>query len=735
MAFIGVFIFAGVGGEAYCLEENIDNYYHDTNFADGWIYGSDINHDFVDKVKDINSTTDTERQLLVSSEGNFSNKPEIKLHFIENNTISKFYLVEGEKLNISDEDGVWLDKNFADKKGLKVGNNISFKFNGMNIKKEIKGLGLSPEYVYSIPYYAIEPDHNEYGFAYLSYKAFPMDNVPYNVLNVKFNGSAEDYSNALTDKFEDDDYNSFLTRHDHPSANTYENVVEQFKMMADLLPVIFILVSMLMLLISMKRLITHQRTQIGILKANGFKNITIMLHFLAYGAIIVFVGALLGRILGPIFLHYLSYPSITSLFSLPYLHQIEGMGLFNVALVMVLISLIVSYYSIRNIVNEHPSTIIRPKAPKATTSSFIERLSFWKRMSFNLRWNYRDVKRNKFRAIMTIVGVMGCVIIMIAAFGMYDGMEDAEQWEFDAIDHFESKLVVDNDASAYEINDAKDKVNGSKIMEASIEIESNSTKKTGSLIVLNDTDLITPTDINKNKIDLKDNETAISQKMANLLGVDVGDKVKMHLTDSDKWVNVTIDKIEGHPSNQGFIMSSKKLDDLGLNFTTTSILTKKHIDKDYDGIKSIIYRDDMIKSSRTLNEPIWTIIYALMFFAVILALIVLYNLGLLSFLEMERDIGTLKVLGFKTLSLAKLLMTQSLALIIIGGLLGIPLGFKVLAMIWESSSEKFFIIPELSLINVISTFAIVLLVSIIINIYFSYRIKHLDMVDVLKILE
>ena len=336
---------------------------------------------------------------------------------------------------------------------------------------------------------------------------------------------------------------------------------------------------------------------------------------------------------------------------------------------------------------------------------------------------------------MTIVGVMGCVIIMIAAFGMYDGMEDDEQWEFDAIDHFESKLVVDNDASAYEINDAKDKVNGSKIMEASIEIESNSTKKTGSLIVLNDTDLITPTDINKNKIDLKDNETANSQKMANLLGVDVGDKVKMHLTDSDKWVNVTIDKIEGHPSNQGFIMSSKKLDDLGLNFTTTSILTKKHIDKDYDGIKSIIYRDDMIKSSITLNEPIWTIIYALMFFAVILALIVLYNLGLLSFLEMERDIGTLKVLGFKTLSLTKLLMTQSLALIIIGGLLGIPLGFKVLAMIWESSSEKFFIIPELSLINVISTFAIVLLVSIIINIYFSYRIKHLDMVDVLKILE
>ena len=92
-------------------------------------------------------------------------------------------------------------------------------------------------------------------------------------------------------------------------------------------------------------------------------------------------------------------------------------------------------------------------------------------------------------------------------------------------------------------------------------------------------------------------------------------------------------------------------------------------------------------------------IYALMIFAVLLALIIMYNLGLLSFLEMERDIGTLKVLGFKTADLTKLLLTQSLAFIIIGGLLRIPLAYKVLEKAWESSSEKFFAVPSISLTN------------------------------------
>ncbi|WP_296887955.1 hypothetical protein [uncultured Methanobrevibacter sp.] len=138
MAFLGVFVFAGVGGESVGLEVNSNNFYQDTNLADGWIYSANLDNDFVDKVNNLSSTTQCERQLVMDSVGNFSNDPDITLHFVENNTISKFYLLEGEELNISDADGVWIDKSFADAKDLNVGDNISFTFNGITVEKEIK---------------------------------------------------------------------------------------------------------------------------------------------------------------------------------------------------------------------------------------------------------------------------------------------------------------------------------------------------------------------------------------------------------------------------------------------------------------------------------------------------------------------------------------------------------------------------------------------------------------------
>ena len=88
MAFLGVFVFAGVGGESVGLEVNSNNYYKDTNLADGWIYSANLNDDFVDKVNNLSSTTQSERQLVMDSIGNFSNDPDITLHFVENNTIS-----------------------------------------------------------------------------------------------------------------------------------------------------------------------------------------------------------------------------------------------------------------------------------------------------------------------------------------------------------------------------------------------------------------------------------------------------------------------------------------------------------------------------------------------------------------------------------------------------------------------------------------------------------------------
>ena len=731
MAFLGFFVFAGVGGESVGLEVNVNDYYDETNLADGWIYSNYINDLFLYQVDVLGATTDMERQLVVDSVGDFKNDPDITLHFVENNTLSKFYLIEGEKLDINDENGVWLDKSFADAKGLGIGDKITFEFADYRITKTIRGLGYSPEYVYHASSSSVIPDFNKIGFAYMSYKAFPEDTVPYNVLNVKFEGEPETYSELL-DYHMGGYYSSFVERSEHVSVGQFSEEMAQHKMMGDIFPVVFILIAMLILLTTMRRIITHQRTQIGILKASGFKNHSIILHYVSYGFWLVLVGAILGLILGPMTLPQLFYPSMSATYKMPSWNPAWSMNFVYVAALMVLMSLAVSYYSVRNISNEKPADTIRPKTPKVSTSGFVEKLGIWKRLSFNVRWNWRDAKRNKSRALMTIIGVIGCSALLVCAFGMYDGMNDLKEWEYSDINHYDSKLVVEDNASVSQIDNVAEDVNGDKIMESSIEIESDNAKKSGSLLVVNDTELITPTDYDRNHVEIRDDEVSISQKMADMLGVKVGDKVKWHIMGSDKWVKTKIDKIHADPISQGFIMSSDKLEDLDLNYTTTSVITAEHVDKDYDGVKVANSMKDMTSSWDEMTESMWLLIYILIFFAALLAIVVLYNLGLLSFTEIEREIATLKVLGFKTSALRKLLLTQNLWFTAIGFILGLPVGYMILDVMWASSGDSFYILPSITLSNLLLTAVITFALSIFVNLMFSRKIKRLDMVESLK---
>ncbi|WP_295609109.1 ABC transporter permease [uncultured Methanobrevibacter sp.] len=731
MAFLGVFVFAGVGGESVGLEVNVNDFYEETNLADGWIYSNYINDMFLDQVDVLGPTTQMERQLVVDSVADFDNDPDITLHFVENNTISKFYLIDGEKLDVNDSDGVWLDKSFADAKGLKVGDNITFEFGSYTLEKEIKGIGYSPEYVYHASASSVIPDFNKIGFAYMSYKAFPESNVPYNVLNVKFDGSPETYGDLLSYHM-DGYYNSFVPRSDHTSVSQFSEEMDQHKMMGDIFPVVFILIAMLILLTTMTRIIAHQRTQIGILKASGFKNSSIILHYISYGFWLVLIGSILGLILGPMTLPQLFYPSMSATYKLPSWDPAWSMNFVYVAALMVIMSLAVSYYSVKSISDEKPADTIRPKTPKISSTGFIERFGLWRHLSFNVRWNYRDAKRNKFRALMTIIGVIGCSALLVCAFGMYDGMNDLKEWEYNQINHYDSKLVIEENATTSQIDDVVKEINGDKLMESAIEIESDNVKKSGSLLVLNDTDLVTPTDYDWNKVDIKDNEVSISQKMADMLDVKVGDTVKWHIMGSDKWVNTKIDKIHADPISQGFIMSADKLEDLDLNYTPTSVVTAEHVNKSFDGVKAANSMKDMTSSWDELTESMWLLIYILIFFASLLAIVVLYNLGLLSFTEIEREIATLKVLGFKTGALRKLLLTQNLWFTAIGFILGLPVGYIILKVMWESSGDSFYILPSITITNFLLTAVITFALSILVNLMFSRKIKKLDMVESLK---
>ena len=729
MAFLGIFAFCGVCSEYYGLEQTSSDFYTDTNLADGWIYNTTITDDAIDEIN--NFTTNSEKQLVVQSVANFSNDPDITLHFVEDNEISKFYVSQGQEFNLSDESGVWLDKRFADAQNLSVGDNISFKFNGIEIEKEIKGIGYSPEYVYEASPTSIIPDFKDMGFAYMSYKAFPSD-IKYNVLLVKFNQSPDDFKNSLDDSVE---YLSFTKQSEHVSVSQFNEEMAQHKMIGDVFPIVFILVTFLTLLTTMTRIISHQRTQIGVLKAVGYKNRTIILHFMSYGFWLVLAGAILGLILGPMIIPNLFYPTMTYRYSLPEWNPGFDISFVVVAALMVVSSLLVSYLAARNISKENPANTMRPKAPNISSSGFLEKSSLWNRLNFNLRWNYRDAKRNKFRALMAIVGVMGCVALLVSAFGMNDSMDNLKNWEYDDISHFESKLIINNGASLSDIDDVRKDVNGHTIMEQAIEIKAQGNEKTASLLILNDTNLISQTDKNKNPLSLSNTDISLSAKMAESLNVGVGDTIKWHVIGSDDWVECKITNIHGEPLSQGIILSSDKLDELGLNFTPTSIITSQNVDKEYDSIKSVTTLSEMKENWDEMSGSIMMMVSILIFFAVLLAIVVLYNLGILSFTEIEREIATLKVLGFKTGDLRKLLLTQNIIFTAIGFILGIPLGFYLMTLMMDAAGESLYYIPSLTLGNIILSGVITFAVSIVVNLLFSSKIKNLNMVEALKDVE
>ena len=729
MAFLGIFAYCGICGEYYGLVQTSDEFYDQTNIADGWVYNTDFDDSSLDKVSEFSS--ESERQEVVHSLADMEGKPDITLHFVEKDKISKFYTTEGEDFNPQDGSGVWLDQRFADARDLSVGDNITFEFDNLTITKEIKGLGYSPEYIFESSPSSLKPDFYEMGFAYLSYKAYP-ENLEYNTLLVKYDTSDNDFQKKLDDNI---DYLSFTKKEDHLSVSKFADEMAQHKMIGDVFPIVFIIVTFLTLLTTMTRIVSHQRTQIGILKAVGFKDRTIILHYISFGFWPVLAGAILGLITGPMIIPQMFYPTMAASYSMPSWHPGFDMSFVYIAGLMIVSSVIVTYLTCRRISNENPANTLRPKAPNTSSKTFIEKSRIWNHLSFNLRWNWRDAKRNKFRTLMTVVGVMGCVALLIAAFGMNDCMNDLKSWEYDNISHYESKLLISEDANPLGLYYILNETDGSFIMQQSIEIKANDKEDTVALLVTNNTDLISYTDSNKNPIDIDEGDVSISRKLADKFNFTVGDKIKWHIVGSDEWVSSKIGQIHAEPISQGLIMSPDTLENQGLNFTPTNILTDEKFGENFESIKSVTTLDEMKESWDQMTTSVMMMVYVVTVVAVALAILVLYNLEILSFTEMEREIATLKVLGFRTNVLRKLLLTQNVIFTAVGFILGIPLGFYFMTLMMNAAGDSLYYIPALTWGNILLSAAIIFAISIGVNLMFSDKINDLNMVEALKDVE
>ncbi|MDR1069039.1 MAG: FtsX-like permease family protein, partial [Clostridiales Family XIII bacterium] len=617
---------------------------------------------------------------------------------------------------------------------LKPGDTVGFTVNGARIEKTVRGLIYSAEQVYESAGDTLTPNFANYGYAYLSEKAFPVPELlTYNTLLIKAENaeSLEDEISAATGG----KHSVYLERENHPSVNLFADEIQQHKMMGDIFPVVFLLIALLTMMTTMTRIVANQRIQIGTLLAMGFKKKVIRRHYIAYGFFLALLGSLLGLIAGPLSLPHLFYPSMSSFYTLPEWKPAYAPAFLWVAIALVFLCCVVSRMACGKLLRETPSGSLRPKAPKTFKHGLLERTRLWQKFGFNAQWNIRDASRNRIRSLMAIIGVFGCTALVVCALCMNDSMEDVKVWQYETVNRYESKLVLNENVTEEQIDSVMATARGEAVMESRVEIRTEDEKKSASLLVTDDTTLIRPTDIHLQPTTLPEDGVSMTAKMADMLGVRQGDTIEWHNYGTGNWTTSKIAAVYRDPVNQGITMTRAHFESLGMDFRPTAVVTAEKTPELMEGVDAVQSTADNVSGWDDLTEAMYTMVYLLIAAAAVLSVVVLYNLGLLSFTEMEREMATLKVMGLKSGRLRRLLLTQNLWFSAVGFALGVPGGLWLTDIIVTFSGESFDFPISLHLLTLLISFVFTFGLSVLVNLLFSRKIRRLNMVEALKTME
>lgn len=734
MAFLGVFIYAGIGGEWIGLRNNSSAYYRDTNFADVWVYGSGFTARQQEDAEKLGGVTGAERCLVLDGTASLSGTPKLSLHFLDTDTITTSHVMRGKAVDLSDKDSVWVDDRFAEAHSLNPGDSLTVTVSGISLVKKIAGTVYNPEYVYLSNGNSVTPDFSSYGYAYLSKDAFPVpQKLAYNemMLTLKSGTDASSVENAVG-KALGGNVSVYLARKDQPSYAMFAEEIDQHKAMGSIFPLAFLAIALLTMMTTMTRIVTAQRTQIGTLKAMGFQKGRILRHYVSYGFWLSLAGSVLGAAVGPVTLPKLFYPSMSEFYTLPEWGPALDPSFYGMAAVTVALCTFVTWLACHNVLKDTPAETLRPKSPKRVRHGVLEKTALWNRLGFNPRWNLRDAARNRVRSVMAVVGVLGCTALLMCAFDMNSAMHSLKDWQFGQIDRFESKLSIRDSATDAQIAKALKGTDGQAVMESAIEVKANGVKKTANLTATDRVTLLQATDTDRSPISLPEDGVSLTSKLADQLGVKTGDKITWHLYGGEKWVTTPVAQIYRDPTVQGIRLTRARFEGLGFSFRATSILSPQKVTQKFEGIDSVQNTADLTAGWDSMTASMMKMIVILITAAAVMAVVVLYNLGLLSFTEMERELATLKVIGMKSGRLRGLLLTQNLCLSALGFLLGVPAGQWLTDVIMSMSGDSFDMINVLTPENVLLSLAITFALSIFVNLLFSRRIRQLDMVASLK---
>lgn len=731
---IGIFIYAGMNAVGVGMKQSADKYYKTSNLADAFLYGETFTKEEEEELADKNRGEQAVRRLQIS--GNLIDDKDVvlDLNFTQSDEISQNVIMKGEKFQGGD--GIWLDELFAKAHNYKIGDEIKLQVQGIQIKENIKGFIMNPEYVYSAGEESLITDHKSFGYAYLPDKSFPLyPDLPYNqmVLTTALNKQQlEDRINEVRK----DKTTMLVMRKDHPSVSAFENELGQMKAVETTFPIIFLLIAILTMITTMIRITTNQRVQIGTLKAVGFSKFKIMFHYMNYGIILSILGCIFGLLTGPKFLPWLMYDFQKEFYTLPEWEAALSANVW-ITLVFCIMACVGScYLAVRKELKGVTAEILRPKAPKASKHFLLEGMSWWKKRSFQVQWNIRDIIRNKLRILITVLGIAGCMMLMLCAFGLKDTINSMIKTMYTDFMRYETKVIFEEALSREELEALKGDAKLQFLGEYPVEVKSKDSVKSSMLNVVGEGTYLQFRDPNNKKIELPEEGIAITRKMSETLNLSLNDKINIKKYASKEWVEYSIEQIVVLPLSQGFYISRKAYEKAGQEFAETAFLSGKEKSTYGKNEKYIVQsRKDLKENLDKSMESMNVVILILSLGAVILGVVVLYNLGILSYTEKSRELATLKVLGFPKNKLRKLQLMQNTWITLTGILVGIPLGYALIQMLLKEMGEMMDLVAAFSLSSYLISCGGTFLVSLAINQLINKKLDHIDMVSALKSIE
>lgn len=548
-----------------------------------------------------------------------------------------------------------------------------------------------------------------------------------------------------------------------PDYTGYGENADRMRAIGEVFPAIFFLVAALISLTTMTRMVEEQRTQIGTLKALGYEKHSIAGKYLGYALLATVSGSVVGILFGEKVFPYI----IINAYGIMYQHMHDivipynlgyGLGAAAAALASTLLATILSCYKE---LREQAAELMRPPTPKQGQRVLLERVTFiWKRLNFSWKASIRNLVRYKKRLFMTIFGIGGCMALMLVGFGLKDSIFAIVDIQYGEIQLYDGNIILTDDATDEEKNNILTELDKDSAMTGSTEGLLTQIS-VGNGDEWHDVYLDVPKDVEEfsefvvlqdritnEKYELDDSGAALTEKMAKELDVKPGDTITIR--DEDRGdlkveISAVCENYMGHylymtPAYYEKVYGETP-DYNSIFYKTADRITEEaeRIGEEalaLPGTLSISYTTDLREQVDNMLGALDEVIVVLIISAGMLAFVVLYNLNNINITERQRELATLKVLGFYNGEVAMYVYRENIVLTILGAIFGIILG-KILHgfIIVTVEIESVMFGRNIDLSSFVYGFLLTLLFSLLVNGAMYFKLKKINMVESLKSVE